>query len=78
MVSLEAELQHMRSASDSSNSHYVAMFFDGSTLKSKSRLFSPLPTDFERFREKYEVITNVGAKHERAWSMTLGTSTGGG
>ena len=35
------------------------MFFDGSTLKSKRRLSSPPPTDFESFREKYEVITNV-------------------
>ena len=59
VVSLEAELQHKRSASDSSNSHHVAMFFDGSTLKSKRRLSSPPPTDFESFREKYEVITNV-------------------
>ena len=49
----------MRSASDSSNSHHVAMFFDGSTLKSKRRLSSPPPSDFKSFREKYEVITNV-------------------
>ena len=49
----------MRSDSDSSNSHHVAMYFDGSTLKSKRRLSSPLPSDFESFREKYEVITNV-------------------
>ena len=59
VVSLEAELQHMRSASDSSNSHHVAMYFDGTTLKSKRRLSSPPPSDFESFREKYEVITNV-------------------
>ena len=59
VVSLEAELQHMRSASDSSNSHHVAMYFDGTTLKSKRRLSSPPPSIFESFREKYEVITNV-------------------
>ena len=34
-------------------------FVDGSTLKSKRRLSSPPPSDFESFREKYEVITNV-------------------
>ena len=33
------------------------MYFDGSTPKSKRRLSSPLPSDFESFREKYEVIT---------------------
>ena len=58
VVSLDTENKH-RLANPETHSHYIAMLFDGSTIRPKRRLVSSMPEDLEGFRAKYETIANV-------------------
>ena len=58
VISLDAELQHVRTSEEGTSSH-IAMFCDGSTIRSKKQLVITPPSDFEAFREKYAVMTHV-------------------
>ena len=62
VISLDAELQHMRTSQEGTSSHIV-MFFDGSSVRSKKQLVITPPSDFGAFREKYAVMALKTLEH---------------
>ena len=69
---LEAEAQHFNN-NGAETSHHVAMYFDGSTFRSKKRLPSSPPEDFETFRMQYAFLLNVWRMLAREISTARGT-----